>query len=58
LQHLEGGPWNFLSVTRYNSWQDLAADRATPANADGWNETRMHTAMHHDTIADRVMPKK
>jgi hypothetical protein len=57
LQHLEGGPWNFMTVTRYNSWQDLAADRSAPANADGWNETREHTAMHHDTIADRIAPK-
>ena len=28
LQHLEGAPWNFLTITRYNSWTDLAADRA------------------------------
>ncbi|HSC26222.1 MAG TPA: hypothetical protein VLD67_03050, partial [Vicinamibacterales bacterium] len=27
LQHLEGGAWQFLTLTRYDSWQDLAADR-------------------------------
>src|SRR6266576_3130116 len=24
MQHLEGGPWQFLSVVRYSSWQDFA----------------------------------
>jgi hypothetical protein len=57
LQHLEGAPWNFVSITRYNSWQDLAADRAAPPNVDGWKQTRDHTASHHDTIADRLAPK-
>ena len=23
MQHLEGGPWQYLSVARYNSWQDF-----------------------------------
>ena len=58
LQHLEGGPWNFLTITRYNSWTDLAADRAGATAATGtgaqWNELRMHSASHHDTIADRL----
>ena len=52
-----GLPRNFVPITRYNSWQDLAADRAAPPNADGWKQTRDHTASHHDTIADRVAPK-
>lgn len=58
LQHLEGGPWNFLTVTRYNSWSDLASDRANATSATGtggqWNDIRMHSASHHDTIADRL----
>jgi hypothetical protein len=58
LQHLEGGPWNFLTITRYNSWADLAADRSGAASATGtgpqWNDIRMHSASHHDTIADRL----
>ena len=28
LQHLEGSEWTFATITRYNSWQDLATDRA------------------------------
>jgi hypothetical protein len=58
LQHLEGGPWNFLTITRYNSWADLAADRAGATAATGtgpqWSDMRMHVASHHDTIADRL----
>jgi hypothetical protein len=58
FQHLEGGPWNFLTITRYNSWADLAADRAGATASAGtgspWNEIRMHSASHHDTIADRL----
>lgn len=56
MEHLEGGPWNFLTITRYNSWQDLATDRST-VSPEGWNENRNHTAFHRDTIADRIAPK-
>jgi hypothetical protein len=56
LTHLEGGNWIFLTLDRYNSWQDLAADRASAASAEkGWFEIRQHSASHLDTIADRVM---
>lgn len=62
MQHLEGGDWTFLTVTRYNSWQDLAADRAAamanPAAAGGWAEIRQHADFHRDTIADRIFPIK
>jgi len=62
LPHLEGGAWTFLSITRYNSWQDLAADRAegaaNPDSAGGWNEVRQHSDTHRDTIADRIYPAK
>ena len=57
LQHLEGGPWNFITITRYNSWADLATDRASagaPGANSAWDELRMHSASHHDTIADRL----
>jgi hypothetical protein len=58
LQHLEGGNFNFLTVTRYNSWQDLAADRAAASGAaTGWNDIRKYSAEHHDTIADRLYPR-
>jgi hypothetical protein len=55
--HLEGGPWQFLTVDRYNSWQDLATDHAPTANDSGWLQTREHVASHRDTIADRIVPK-
>ena len=29
MQHVEGGPWQFLAIVRYNSWQDFAAGEKT-----------------------------
>ena len=54
LQHLQGGAWTFMSMSRYNSWADFAADRANAANAKGWFEVREHTSFHTDTIATRA----
>lgn len=58
MQHVEGADWNFLTITRYNSWQDLGADRAAaaadPGGAGGWADIRQHSAFHRDTIADRI----
>ncbi len=54
--HAEGAPWNFLSVTRYNSWADLGA----PPPAQGGQPQdpgipiREHLAVHHDTICTYV----
>ncbi len=62
LQHLEGGEWSFATITRYNSWPDLAVDRAAaPSSADaagGWADIRQHSAFHRDTITDRIYPVK
>lgn len=61
LHHLEGGEWNFLTITRYDSWQDFATDRAAAAGAGvegGWATIRQHSAFHRDTIADRLYPAK
>ena len=61
LQHLEGGNWTFLTITRYDSWQDFATDRAaapTGAAAGGWSDIRQHSAFHRDTIVDRLHPAK
>jgi hypothetical protein len=63
LAHLEGGPWTFLSLDRYNSWADFAADRetngaVTSSGDDGWSQTRQHSAYHTDTVATRVIPKQ
>jgi len=63
LRHVEGSDWQFLTITRYDSWQDFAADRAAAAAsgataAGGWADIRQHSASHRDTIADRVHPIK
>jgi hypothetical protein len=63
LQHLEGGEWTFATITRYDSWQDLATERAAAAaagdtTAGGWADVRQHIAFHRDTIADRTYPAK
>jgi hypothetical protein len=57
LTHLEGGPWQFLTIDRYSSWQDFATDRAATLNDEGWLKVREHSVFHHDTIADRIVPK-
>lgn len=62
LAHLEGGPWQFLTIDRYNSWQDFATDHAASAGTagtgqDGWSENRQHVAYHTDTLADRLAPR-
>ena len=54
LQHIEGDDWNFLSIDRFNSWQDFAANRvANPTGGKGWLDIRQHVASHRDTIAER-----
>jgi hypothetical protein len=61
MQHLEGGPWQFLTVARYNSWQDFATG-AKSSVADtfkaggGWLALREHSTYHNDTLADRIAP--
>jgi hypothetical protein len=63
LQHLEGGPWNYVTVTRYNSWQDFATDEVattsqmakTPGQG-GWYQLRDVAPFHRDTLTDRVFP--
>jgi hypothetical protein len=59
LQHVEGGDRTFLAITRYNSWQDFAADRAAASASDqaGWNDIRQHSSFHRDTVADRIFPR-
>jgi hypothetical protein len=58
LQHLEGGAWQYLGISRYASWQDFAADQGAPGSgSDAWAEVRKHGSFHRDTIADRLPPK-
>lgn len=56
MQHLEGGPWQFLAIDRYNSWQDFATEQGANINAKGWSDVREHSSFHHDTVADRIAP--
>lgn len=61
LQHLEGGPWNYLLIARYNSWQDFATNEAnggaqTRKGQGGWFDLREHIAFHNDTLTERVAP--
>jgi hypothetical protein len=57
--HVEGAPWNFLSVTRYDSWAALGAPpspQTTPGTQpqDAGLSIREHMAVHHDTIVTYV----
>ncbi|MEO8430040.1 MAG: hypothetical protein ABI592_00930 [Acidobacteriota bacterium] len=64
LQHREGSPWDYVHITHFNGWNDVAAqqdDKEAPARAkkagmtqDPGLELRQHVASHHDTIANRV----
>lgn len=64
LRHAEGGDWDYAVITRYDSWQDMAADQTDAAGEQrekraGFTqnpglELREHMVAHHDTIADRV----
>jgi len=61
LQHLEGGPWNYLLIARYNSWQDFATNEsnssaATRKGQGGWFDLRDHLAFHNDTLTERLAP--
>ncbi len=61
MQHLEGGPWTFLTIARYNSWQEYATNESnnvarTNKNEGGWFQLREHTAFHNDTVCDRLAP--
>jgi hypothetical protein len=61
LQHLEGAAWTFLTVARYNSWEDFAKGEKgsvaqTTKKDSGWVRLRDHAAYHTDTITDRLAP--
>ena len=58
LTHVEGAPWNFLAITRYESWQQFAqeedatsAPAGQPSAPDRGVALREHLAVHHDTLA-------
>ena len=61
LQHLEGAAWTFLTVARYNTWEDFATGEKNSAaqtnkKDGGWVRLRDHAAYHTDTVTDRLAP--
>ena len=61
MQHLEGADWTFLSIARYNSWDDFATGEknsvAQTTKPDSpWSRLRDHTDFHTDTLTDRIAP--
>jgi len=61
MQHLEGGPWTFLTIARYNSWDDFATGEKnsvaqTTKKDSPWSRLRDHTDFHTDTLTDRISP--
>ena len=61
MQHLEGGPWTFLTIARYNSWDDFATGEKnsvaqTTKKDSPWFRLRDHTDFHTDTLTDRIAP--
>lgn len=62
LQHLEGGPWQFVAIDRWNSWQDFATDHSAGitggvSQSDSWSKMRELSSFHRDTVADRIATK-
>jgi len=61
MQHLEGADWTFLTIARYNSWEDFAtgeksAIAQTTKKDSPWFRLRDHTDFHTDTLTDRIAP--
>lgn len=61
MQHLEGGPWQYLAVVRYNSWQDFGTNESNVVaqaakGTGGWFDFRNHAAFHNDTVTVRIAP--
>ncbi len=61
MQHLEGAGWTFLTIARYNSWDDFAAGEKiavteTARKNSPWSRLREHIDFHTDTLTDRIAP--
>jgi hypothetical protein len=57
LQHLEGAPWEYVTITRYDSWTTFGeSEQKAGAQAPGPTALALgeHLAEHRDTIAQRV----
>lgn len=66
LRHVEGGNWDSLTISRYDSWQDFAADMTDATSEQRERRAgltqgaglalREHSSFHNDTVAVRVSP--
>ncbi len=61
MQHLEGGAWRYLTISRYKSWQDFATSESNSVaqsskGEGGWFQLREHTSFHNDTATYRIAP--
>src|SRR5438094_1301116 len=61
MQHVEGADWTFLTIARYNSWEDFAtgeksAIAQTTKKDSPWFRLRDHADFHTDTLTDRIAP--
>jgi hypothetical protein len=56
LQHLEGAPWEYVMIVRYDSWTAFGESEQKPGGQPGSTGLAMqeHLAEHHDTVAERV----
>lgn len=55
FRHVEGGPFDFIQITHYDSWNAIDAPPAGQADAQAQSlELRQHMAEHHDTICIRI----
>ena len=61
MQHLEGGAWRYLTISRYKSWQDFATSESNSVaqsskGEGGWFQLREHISFHNDTVTYRIAP--
>ena len=61
MQHREGGAWTFLTIARYNNWQDYGKNESnriaqSAKNQGGWFRLRDYISFHTDTTTSRVAP--
>jgi hypothetical protein len=61
LQHLEGGAWRFLAISRYKNYDDYGKSEAASVaqaakGSGGWFRLRELTSFHNDTVAVHLAP--
>lgn len=55
FRHVEGGPFDFIQITHYDSWNAIDGPAAGQTDPQAQSlELRRHMAEHHDTICIRV----